>query len=116
MTHTDAYYEFPGQLFRAHDAKTPKEYAREAYKRTSCGVWTTFLTMDESIPSADLTDYQNTIEWATRHCIGVKHGTIVEGSDAEFEADALLFPFEDKELSETWEYLEERVDEYHELL
>ena len=107
MKHTNAEYEIISQLFGAHDAKTPTDYAKEAYDRTSCGVWTSFVLSDgEAIPSHDLDKTQDTVVWATGHVVGIKHGTIVEGSDAEFQADVLYFPFSDKELAGAWEYLE----------
>ena len=112
MEYTEAIYEFPGQLFAAHDAETPSQYAREAYDRTECGVWTRFLLRDGAeIDASDLTPQQNKIEFAARHLVGVKHGTIVEGSNAGFVADVLYFPFSDKELADTWQYLEDKVDE-----
>lgn len=110
MKHTNAYYEFPSQLFTAHDATTPLDYAREAYDRTECGVWTAFILRDgSSIPSADLESHQNTAAYASREFIGVRHGSIVGGSDADFTADDLLFPFSDEDLAEAWEYLENCV-------
>lgn len=104
-------YETVSQLFTEHGSKTPKEYASEAYDRTECGVWTSFVTKDDTIPSADLTKQQDTPEWAARNIVGVLHGTIVEGSDAEFEADPLLFPFTDEQLADTWQYLEDLVSD-----
>lgn len=110
-------YESTVRLFREHGAETPQQYAQEAYDRTACGVWTAFVLgcgdikqAGEVIHSSELNDRQNTAEWAARHIVGVVHGTIVEGSDAEFEADPLLFPFTDEELAQTWDYLNEQVD------
>jgi len=106
-------YESVSQLFAEHGANTPTEYAREAYDRTECGVWTSFVTADETIPSADLTPQQDTAEWAARHVVGVQHGTIVEGSDAEFEADPCMFPFSDEDLADAWQYCEDQVSDYN---
>jgi len=103
-------YETTCQLFAEHDSKTPTEYARQAYDRTDCGVWTSFITKGGTIPSADLAKHQDTPEWAARNIVGVLHGTIVEGTDAEFEADPLLFPFGDEDLADAWQYLEGLVD------
>jgi hypothetical protein len=78
-------------------------------------VWTSFLTKDEdTIPSTDLTPEQNTPAWAAGNIAGVLHGTIVEGSDAEFEADPLLFPFSDEDLADAWQYLEDQVSDQDE--
>ena len=108
----DLTYEFPSQLFAEHGAKTPSEYAQEAYDRTQCGVSTAFLLANgDSIMSSDLTPAQDTAAYASRHFVGVQHGTVVEGSDAEFTADPCLFPFSDEELADAWQFLEERVDD-----
>lgn len=112
---TDAIYESAPALFRAHGAVTPKEYAREAYKRTECGVHTTFVHTDgggiNHLPSADMNWRHNTVEWAVRHVVGIIHGTIVEGSDAEHTAKPLLFPFSDEELARAWQECEDFVDD-----
>ena len=110
MKHSSAAYDTPAQLFAEHGVTTPSGYAREAYDLTSCGVWTTYLLAEGSIPSADLHPSQDTAEWAAKNIVGVKHGTIVEGSDAEFEADPLFFPFDDEELADAWQYLEDCVN------
>ncbi len=108
----DLTYEFPSQLFAEHGAKTPSEYAQEAYDRTTCGVSTAFLLANgDSIMSSDLTPVQDTAAYASRHFVGVQHGTVVEGSDAKFTADPCLFPFSDEELAGAWQFLEERVDD-----
>jgi hypothetical protein len=105
-------YESTVRLFSEHDAETPTQFAREAYDRTECGVWTTFILADgEAIHSSDLTKQQDTPQWAARHVVGIKHGTIVEGSDAEFEADPLMFPFSDQELADAWDYLNEQAEQ-----
>lgn len=110
--HTTAVYQTPAQLFAAHDAKTPSAFAQEAYDRTPCGVSTTFIHANGGeVCGADLTPEQDTSEWATRYCVGVKFGAIVEGSDAEFDTSPLMFPFTDKELAEAWDYLEEQTDD-----
>lgn len=112
MNHTDAIYEFPSQLFAAHEAKTPTEYANEAYDRTPCGVWTAFVFADGTVEhSQSLKKNQDTLAYATRHFVGIRHGAIVEGSDAEFTAPDLLFPFSDEELAETWQLLEDLTDD-----
>ncbi len=107
----DLLYEGTPGLFREHGAKTPTEYAREAYDRTECGVWTTFITIDDEIPSSYLTPQQDTAAWAARHVVGVKHGTIVEGSDANFTCDTLLFPFTDEQLADAWQACEDFAEE-----
>lgn len=85
-------------LFRNFGVETPSQYARAMYKNTECGAWTVFITPNEKICAGDLTKYQDTKEFAARYIIGIQHGTIVEGSDAEFQVKPLLFPFEMEEL------------------
>lgn len=85
-------------LFRKFEVETPSQYARAMYKNTECGVWTVFVTPTEKICSGDLTKYQDTKEFAARYIVGILHGTIVEGSDAEFTGKPLLFPFDEDEL------------------
>lgn len=104
-------FECPGQLFADNDSKTPTGYARTMYNETECGVWTVFILRDGGeIVSDKLTPQQDTLEWATRHVVGVIHGSIVEGSDATFQADPLLFPFSDSDLVEALDYLEGETD------
>ena len=82
-----------------------------AYRRTECGVWTQFELKDnKSIMSSDLPEQHDTAEWADANIKGIKHGTIVEGSEATFSATAVMFPLTDAELEEVWEYLDAEVD------
>ena len=104
-------YEGAPGLFREHGVNTPTQYAREAYDRTECGVGTWFVTIGGEIHSSDLTKQQDTAAWAARHVVGIKHGTIVEGSCAEYTGDALLFPFSDEDLADAWQACEDFSDE-----
>jgi hypothetical protein len=114
---TEEYYTDCRRLFAAHGVTTPSRFARECYDRTGCGVWTEFLLRGtdpngaESIMSDDLNGTKDTLEWLEPRCVGVRFGTIVEGSDAEFEADPLHFPIADREIAGAWDYLEERAGE-----
>jgi hypothetical protein len=85
-------------LFRNFGVETPSQYARAMYKNTECGVWTVFITPNDKIYAGDLTKYQDTKEFAARYIVGIQHGTIVEGSEAEFQTGPLLFPFKMEEL------------------
>lgn len=113
MKYTQDIYENSEELFNAHGgAKTPTEYAGEAYNRTPCGVGTLFVMEDgEEIDPHDMPQIRDNAQWANKYAVGIRHTTIVEGLDAEFKADILYFPFADKQLAESWEYLNEKVDE-----
>jgi hypothetical protein len=92
--------------------RTPTGYAKEAYDRTDCGVWTAFITRKGAeIPSADLKPRQDSAEWAARNIVGIRHGTTVEGSDAEISCAPLLFPFNDDELADVWRECEDFANE-----
>lgn len=71
------------------EARTIKMIEHRIYKDTDCGAWITFN--EEGAP-------------------GCTVGTIVEGSDATFEA-SLAWPFSEQELREAIAYLEESVSE-----
>lgn len=92
-------------LLNEHGTTTPSGFAKEAYRRTPCGVSTTFLVPD------DCDDSDEAIEADPDAIVGVVFGAIVEGSDAEFSTDPLRFPFTDKDLAEAWDYLEEMTDD-----
>lgn len=62
---------------------------RRVYKDTDCGAW---LEIDWDEPSCRV-------------------GAIVEGTDAEIEADKLIWPFTKEQLNAALKYVEERADE-----
>jgi|TARA_Y100000310_G_C20457274_1_gene703642 hypothetical protein len=115
--YTDEHYTDCRRLFAAHDAETPAQFARESYDRTRCGVWTEFILRGtdpsgaESVCADDMDATQNTLAWLEPRCVGVRFGTIVEGSDAEYQADPIFFPIDDREIAEAWDYLEELVEQ-----
>ncbi len=103
--------ETPTQLFGTREASTPSEYARAVYEATECGASTVFVTPRSEVVAADMTKRQDTMEWVCRHMVGVRHGSTVEGSEAEFKGRTLLFPFTLDELEATLQELEDQVDE-----
>jgi hypothetical protein len=96
------------------ECKTLKALGRHFYEETECGVWTEYLTIDSSI-SSDSDHYGVKRDlpniWAGHHVVGIKFGSIVEGSDAEFSADPIYFPCELSEIEDALQYLEEVTHE-----
>ena len=86
------YYENIGNLLRDHGTDKLTTFAKGIYDDTDCGVWVSFITVDDEIHAGDLDKTQDTLAWALRHVVGVRVGTIVEGSDAEYSGEALMFP------------------------
>lgn len=103
--------EFITSLFGEFGVETPSEYAKAIYKNTECGAWTAFITPNGKIYSGDLTKRQDTKEFAARNIIGILHGSIVEGSEAEFTGKPLVFPFEMQDLQNELDSLEELTSE-----
>ena len=109
--HSNAKFKNCSDLFSEHNTNTLSGYAREAYGRTKCGVETSFLLKDGSVVhSSDIVRCKDNIAWANENISGVKHSVIVGGSNAEVDSAYLVFPFTDKELAETWDYLEGEVN------
>lgn len=99
-------FQLPLDLLKHFGCKKPSEYAYLVYKYNDCGPWTTFLTLNEEVPSNKLDKYQDTTEWMVRNVIGIRHGTIVEGSYSTFVADDLIFPFSKAQREEALSYLD----------
>lgn len=103
-------FQLPLDLLKFFGCNKPSEYARLVYESNDCGPWTSFLILKngevEAIPSGDLSEYQDTTEWAVRNLIGIRHGTIVEGSEVTFVSDDLIFPFSEQQREEALSYLD----------
>ncbi len=86
---------------------TPRDIGRTIYKNTTCGAHTTFL-----FPGGVSLYYNDELPpgLSFAACIGVKLGSIVEGSDAEIDADPLLFPFPGADFDLTISWIEGEVD------
>ena len=67
-------------------AESREQAERHLYKFTDCGAW---------------------ILW---HDDGIQLGSIVEGSDAEVITDSLRYPFTERQLQETIDYIEAEAD------
>lgn len=105
------------ELSAFYSLETWRLLGTHLYRESNCGVSTTLLLKNDErlvMPSstyfkAELKDPINPLD-----VIGIELGTIVEGSDAEFQADPLLFPFEISEITEAVQYLEELTDDVFE--
>jgi len=107
------YAEF-AQASTGDPNESPYYLGRSLYKYTACGPWTVFI-LDEPL----LKDKFNPDELyyedkqagdcdLANHIIGVKVGSIVEGSDVEIGPETLMFPFE---MEKFWEAVEEVNDQ-----
>ena len=109
---TDAVYQEPSELFAAHNAETPQQFATEAYTRTPIGVSTIFINLDGlDFYSVELTEAQNTARWADKHIDGVRFTACAQGSDVELNSKPLLFPFSDRDLAQAWEGLRKETEQ-----
>lgn len=118
---SDVWHEHIWQLCRHHGCNSLAELGRHYYDESDCGVNVTYLTLrgiddkNENVVSTD--DHRGMgplpNEWvASAGLIGISFGTIVEGSDAEFQASPVYFPCDDDEIKEAIQYLEDLVDSY----
>lgn len=84
------------ELLDDYSAITPYHFGRNLYKYTDCGPWTAFLLRDGSeVYYRD--EKASSLLWGD-DCIGIKIGSIVEGSDAEIGPETLFFPFTSERL------------------
>ena len=105
-------------LARHYGSTSLEDLGRTFYDETSFGVNTTFLaachpTLKEIYYESG--EYPATRPlpniWAGHFCTGIRFGTIVEGSDAEFTATDLHFPISLAEIQEAYDHLSELYDE-----
>ena len=76
------------QEFLAHiGGDSAYQAGRAIYKYTDCGPWITYLVEDREVYYES--DEANTLT----DCIGIKMGSIVEGSEAYVDRDPMMFPF-----------------------
>ena len=104
-------------LARHYGARSLAELGRAFYDETSFGVNTNFLAAcHPTIKEIYYEDggYPATGPlpniWAGHYCTGIRFGTIVEGSDAEFTASDLHFPLSLEDIQEAYDYLNELVE------
>ena len=103
---------------------TPYQVGRSLYKYTDCGPWTSFILNKPWAPS----DGQKTWDGMklyyedeaaagrdfVKNIIGVKFGSIVEGSDVEISPVELMFPFESERIDEVIKGMDEEASFYWE--
>lgn len=70
----------------------PYTWARAFYKYTDCGPWTAFIIPGGSIYYEDA-KMKEWPQWVDK-CIGIKVGSIVEGSEASYGPKKFMFPFD----------------------
>jgi hypothetical protein len=85
------------ELLKDYEAETPFHFGRSLYKYTECGPWTSFLLFQNKDLYYEDEDARK--DPKDLPCIGVKIGSIVEGSDYEVPPRVLLFPFTDDALN-----------------
>lgn len=101
------------EVLNAYSANTISEFARNIYKYTDCGANVSFLTPNGAIhkkyvcasdlaKGGDEADTKDLID----KCIGIRFGSIVEGSDAEVLGDLITFPTSQSEVAESLKYVE----------
>ena len=93
-------YEHIGSLMFEYGTSTLQKLGRGLYDDTDCGVNVAFITTKGELYEGDLTPKMD-VTWALRNIVGIRIGTIVEGSDAEYTADNLMFPFDVSELEDS---------------
>jgi len=104
-------------LAEHYGATSLEDLGRSFYDETSFGVNTTFLaachpTLKEIYYESGEHPATRPLPniWAGHFCTGIRFGTIVEGSDAEFTATDLHFPLSLKDIQDAYDYLNELVE------
>jgi len=118
-------YDNITELMDAYGVHDPRSLGRQFYKETSFGVGTSYVKstitrywdMDGSrrqhIRNA-MTHYEEYDEKAfaanvEHKVLGIKFHTIVEGSEAEFEADTIDFPMTSEDIQDAFDHLGDMV-------
>ena len=95
---------------RGMQDSTPYQWGRALYKYTDCGPWTVFLTANgEFYYESDEANAED-----TSNIIGIKIGSIVEGSDVEIDPVTLMFPFDPEEVDKVLEGINDEAKFYWE--
>ena len=104
-----------GLLAHIIGAGTPHELGRALYKYIDCGPWTTFLRKGRRGGGPAVIYYTEKEAYKPiKDCIGIRMGSIVEGSDVAVTRNALLFPFTGKAFDEYVEGINEEAGFYWE--
>jgi len=89
--------------------ETPYRWARALYKYTDCGPWTVFLMADQREVYYE-SEEVNSID--PKDIIGIKLGSIVEGSDVEIDPVSIRFPFDPEEIDRILNAINEEAKFY----
>jgi len=83
-------------LLKEYEDDTPYQLGRALYRHTECGPWIVFLcNAGEDNPLHEVyyeSEEAHETDWLD-DCVGIKVGSIVEGSDNGIEPITLMFPF-----------------------
>ena len=71
------------------EAINPYQAGRRLYKAVACGPWTEFVMGNGEKIYYESKEANDLLE----NCVGIRIGSIVEGSDAEIEPVLFKFPF-----------------------
>lgn len=105
-------YESISIMLREFGCDSIRILARHLFKRTDCGVSVSFhLGNCEKIHSSEISDYQNTSEFAARNIVGIQLHSICEGSEAEFSSKVLFFPMHAQDFQDAVDKIECEVDD-----
>lgn len=89
---------------------TAYQFGRSLYKYTACGPWIQFLLADDTSVYYE-SEKANETDWFDQ-CVGIRIGSIVEGSDVEIDEEPLMFPFTEEQLDATVKGINEAADFY----
>lgn len=103
----DKYYCLMDILYYS---ETPLRFGRMLYKHTDCGPWTSFIVYQGD----DIGYEDKEANGYIYDCIGIKIGSIVEGSEAYVEGRELLFPFTKQQLDDVLKEVNEEASFYWE--
>jgi hypothetical protein len=82
------------ELLDFNGFESPYQFGRMLYKYTDCGPWTVFIA-----PKGKEIYYEDKLaQEKIPKCVGIKIGSIVEGSDVEVDPITLKFPFSKEDL------------------
>lgn len=84
------------ELLSHFEAETPYHLGRMIYDATECGPWLAFILGPDMPNTPDIyyEDSDAQKDATCLPCVGVKVGSIVEGSDYEIPPISLFFPFD----------------------
>ena len=85
-------------------------WARCVYKYTDCGPWVVFLMKNGA--GLCYSDVKSRLDFDPTECVGIKIGSIVEGSDVEVGPLELRFPFPKEDLHKAFESVNDEAKFY----